>query len=246
MNLFDMLIRRSRPQEQSDSSSSSGGVTPVLPTDYVRRYELTANLKDSKHSTNTDYDLTKPSYASVSYGTEDGITGCKVTGSCLYNTWTTGLSTTNGFCMSLWAKCAASPASSANPNCLANISQYWTSNSWYIGYRNGCWCGGTAKSSTAQIIQSTTAVDTSWHCIALNWNKSDAQVELWLDGVLQGVITGVSSLTITNKGVTVNAGEASHGASPDGKPDVNVRYRDITVFARSLSEAEILGLAQEH
>ena len=50
MNYYELMIRRSKKSESP----------PVIPTDYVRRYLLAANLKDSKHLDNSDYDLTKP------------------------------------------------------------------------------------------------------------------------------------------------------------------------------------------
>jgi len=265
MNIYEMLIRRSRPAPeppepsdssssggmsdssssgwQSDSGSSSGGVTPVVPTDYSRRYELISNLKDSKHSSTTDFDLVRPSYANISYGTADGITGCLVKYSCLYNLWSGGITTDSGCALSLWAKCSSVPSSSSTPKCLVNMSQYWTSNAFWLGYRNGRWAGGTTKNS---VIESSVEVDASWHCLVLNFDKTGETIELWLDGELAGEITGVSSVSISSKGMTVNAGDASQGENPDGLPDVNVRYRDVTWFARTLSEAEILGLSQEH
>lgn len=231
----------------ASDSSSSGGVTPVLPTDYSRRYELTANLKDTKHPSDSTYDLTKPPYASTSYGTEDGIAGCKVTGTCLYSLTSTGLSTTNGFAVSFWAKCASTPASSANSKCMVNLSQYWSSsNIYWIGYVNGKWAGGVSSSSSLSQIRSDVAVDASWHCLTLNFDKTGQTISLWVDGVKAGELTGVSSLTVNNRGVVVNAGAATKGETTEAQPDVNVRYRDVTVFAKTLTEAEILGLAQEH
>ena len=225
--------------EPSDSSSSS--ITPILPTDENKSYPLSSNLKDAKHSDNTDYDLTKPTSTSVSYSTSGGITGATVTNGCLYNTYASG-ARTNGCALSAWVKFNSNPSSSNTLKVLVNGSNSSSSqHGFWMGYKGGVYVAGT---STSASITTSVSTNTSWHHLLLNYDKDNLVLDYWIDGTLAGTNT-LSSALSGSSGTVINAITGAN-SNPDGFNDTSTRYADVKYYNRTLSEAEILGLAQEH
>ena len=125
MNYYDLLIYRSRKSEPP----------PVIPTDYVRRYLLEANLKDSKHLDSSGYNLTKASGTTVSYAAIFGHECAKIGNGCVYNTKGTGMGITNGGALSIWTSMESAPYTSGDFKCFANLGS--GSVPFAIGFRLG-------------------------------------------------------------------------------------------------------------
>lgn len=212
---------------------------PILPTDETKAYPLSSNLKDAKHSSDTDYDLTKPIGTNVSYATDGGITGVVVTGGCLYNTYASG-ARANGCALSAWVKFQNNPSSSSNLKVFVNGSNSSMHGFW-MGYKNGKYVAGI---STSTSINTDVSTDVAWHHLLLNYDKTNLKVDLWIDGVKAGTATLNSALS-NGAGTVINAIYGDN-SNPDNLNDNSTRYADIKYYNRTLSEAEILGLAQEH
>lgn len=229
---YDLLIKRSRGVEPP---------APVMPTDYVRRYKLTSNLTDEKHSSNTNYNLTAGSSASTTYGTTDGISRISVHYGCLFTTYNSGLGITNGGAVSTWCKLSSVPASDPNFKCFVNESSGSTA-PFAIGFKNGVYSMAYKESNVTYVISSK-SIDKSWHCLTLNYDKTNMLMQLWCDGAK---IAEASLTTTPSKGtgIVINA-YASANTNPDGLIDVTCYYRNVTFFARTLTDAEIRGLATE-
>ena len=235
MNYYELLIRRSRKSEPP----------PVIPTDYVRRYLLAANLKDSKHLDNSDYDLTKPSGTTVSYATAFGHQCAKISNGCVYSTKGTGMGITNGGALSIWTSMASNPpTSSGDFKCFVNLGS--SSQPFAIGFRLGKYAiAYTPSEGNAIISESSVGVDKSWwKMLTLNYDATNKKVQLWVDYKLE---IEVNLTTTLKKGsdIVVNGQNATNG-TPDGMPDVPFRYRSLTFFNRTLSPQEINGLYVEY
>lgn len=227
--LLEMLIRRSR------------GVVPVFPTDYQRRYSLTTDLTDEKHPSNSDYNLTQGSSTSVSYGTTQGIARASLSGGCLFSTYRQGLGILNGGAVSVWCKMNSTPTAVSSFKCFVNNSSS-SSSPFAIGYLNGMYAMAYDEANV-KYASSIKAVDDQWHCLTLNYDNEQLLVQLWCDGV-KLVESSLSETLSKGTGITVNAYSASN-SSPEGLVDGSCVYRNVTFFSRTLTEAEILGLARE-
>ena len=234
MNYYDLLIYRSRKSEPP----------PVIPTDYVRRYLLAANLKDSKHLDNSDYALTKPSGTTVSYATILGHECAKISNGCVYSTKGTGMGITNGGALSIWTSMESAPYTSGDFKCFANLSS--GSAPFAIGFRFGKYAIAYTPSGGNDIIsESSVGVDKSWwKMLTLNYDATNKKVQLWVDDKLEIEANLTTTLT-KGSGIVVNGQNATNGA-PDGMPDVPFRYRRLTFFNRTLSPQEIKGLYVEY
>jgi hypothetical protein len=213
--------------------------TPIVPTDEFKSYPLSSDLKDAKHSSDTDYDLTKPTTASVSYSTYGGISGAVVSNGCLYNTFASG-ARQNGCALSAWTKFLNSPASSSTLKVFVNGSNS-TSAGFWLGYKSGVYVAGW---STTAGITTSVSTDASWHHLLLNYDKNTLTVDYWIDGVKAGTATLNSALN-NGAGTVINAIYGAN-SNPDAENDNNTRYADVKYFSRTLSTGEILGLAGEH
>ena len=235
MNHYELLIRRSRKSEPP----------PVIPTDYVRRYPLVANLKDSKHLDNSDYDLTKPSGTTVSYATAFGHQCAKISNGCVYSTKGTGMGITNGGALSIWTSMASNPpTSSGDFKCFANLGS--GSAPFAIGFRLGKYAiAYTPSGGNAIISESSVGVDKSWwKMLTLNYDATNKKVQLWVDDKLE-IESNLTTTLTKGSEIVVNGQNATNG-TPDGMPDVPFRYRSLTFFNRTLSPQEIKGLYVEY
>ena len=234
MNYYELLIRRSRKSEPP----------PVIPTDYVRRYLLDANLKDSKHLDNSDYNLTKPSGTTVSYATIFGHECAKISNGCVYNIKGTGMGITNGGALSIWTSMESAPYTNGEFKCLANLGS--GSVPFAIGFRLGKYAiAYTPSEGNAIISESSVGVDKSWwRMLTLNYDVTNKKVQLWVDEKLEIEVNLTTTLTKGSE-IVLNGQNATNG-TPDGMPDVPFRYRSLTFFNRSLSPQEIKGLYIEH
>ena len=235
MNYYELMIRRSRKSEPP----------PVIPTDYVRRYLLAANLKDSKHLDNSDYDLTKPSGTTVSYATILGQECAKISNGCVYSTKGTGMGITNGGALSIWTSMASNPpTSSGDFKCFANLGS--SSAPFAIGFRLGMYAiSYTPSGGNANISVSSVGVNKSWwKMLTLNYDATNKKVQLWVDDMLEIEANLTTTLT-KGSDIVVNGQNATNG-TPDGMPDVPFRYRSLTFFNRTLSPQEIKGLYVEY
>lgn len=235
MNYYELLIRRSRQPEPP----------PVIPTDYVRRYLLEDNLKDSKHLDNSDYDLTKPSGTTVSYATILGHQCAKIRNGCVYNQRAMGMGITNGGALSIWTSMESNqPTSSGVFKCLANVGS--SSAPFAIGFRLGRYAIAYKPSGGNAIIsESSVGVDKSWwKLLTLNYDATNKKVQLWVDDKLEIDVDLTDKLTKGSE-IVINGQNATNG-TPDGMPDVPFRYRSLTFFNRTLSPQEIKGLYVEY
>ena len=234
MNYYELLIRRSRKSEPP----------PVIPTDYVRRYLLADNLKDSKNLDNSDYDLTKPSGTTVSYATVLGHRCAKISNGCVYNTLRMGMGITNGGALSIWTSMElVGPVSSGNFKCLVNLGG---SDPFAIGYTRGMYAiAYTPSGGNAIISESSVVLNSSWwRLLTLNYDATNKKVQLWVDDKLEIEANLTTTLT-KGSDIVVNGQNATNG-TPDGMPDVPFRYRSLTFFNRTLSPQEIKGLYVEY
>ena len=235
MNYYELMIRRSRESEPP----------PVIPTDYVRRYLLTDNLKDSKHLDNSDYDLKKPSGTTVSYATAFGHQCAKISKGCLYNTWGTGMGITNGGALSIWTSMASNPPTTNGVfGCFANLGS--SSAPFAIGFRLGRYAiAYTPSGGNAIISLSSVGVNSSWwRMLTLNYDATNKKVQLWVDDRLE-IEDNLTTTLTKDSDIVVNGQNATNG-TPDGMPDVPFRYRSLTFFDRTLSPQEIKGLYVEY
>ena len=235
MNYYELMIRRSRKSEPP----------PVIPTDYVRRYLLAANLKDSKHIGNSEYDLTKPSGTTVSYATIFGHECAKISNGCVYSTKGTGMGITNGGALSIWTSMASNqPASSGAFKCFANLGS--GSFPFAIGFRLGRYAiAYTPSGGNAIISESSVGVDKSWwKMLTLNYDATNKKVQLWVDDKLE-IESNLTTTLKKGSEIVVNGQNATNG-TPDGMPDVPFWYRSLTFFNRTLSPQEIKGLYIEY
>ena len=235
MNYYELLIRRSRKSEPP----------PVIPTDYVRRYLLETNLKDSNHLDNLEYDLTKPSGTTVSYATILGHECAKISNGCVYNTKGTGMGITNGGAFSIWTSMVSNqPTSSGDFKYFANLSA--SSQPFAIGFRLGKYAIAYTPSEGNPIIsESSVGVDKSWwRMLTLNYDATNKKVQLWVDYKLEIEVNLTTTLTKGSE-IVLNGQNATNG-TPDGMPDVPFRYRSLTFFGRTLSPQEIKGLYVEY
>ena len=234
MNYYELMIRRSRKSEPP----------PVIPTDYVRRYLLETNLKDSKHLDNSDYNLTKPSGTTVSYATILGHECAKIGNGCVYNTKGTGMGITNGGALSIWTSMESAPYTSGDFKCFANLGS--GSVPFAIGFRLGKYAiAYTPSEGNAIISESSVGVDKSWwKMLTLNYDATNKKVQLWVDYKLEIEVNLTTTLTKGSE-IVLNGQNATNG-TPDGMPDVPFRYRSLTFFNRTLSPQEIKGLYIEY
>ena len=235
MNYYELLIRRSRKSEPP----------PVIPTDYVRRYLLEANLKDSKNLDNSEYDLKKPSGTTVSYATILGHECAKISNGCVYSTKGTGMGITNGGALSIWTSMASNPpTSSGDFKCFANLGS--GSAPFAIGFRLGRYAiAYTPSEGNAIISESSVGVDKSWwRMLTLNYDATNKKVQLWVDYKLEIEVNLTTTLT-KGSDIVVNGQNATNG-TPDGMPDVPFWYRSLTFFSHTLSPQEIKGLYVEY
>ena len=232
MNYYELMIRRSRKSEPP----------PVIPTDYVRRYLLTDNLKDSKH--NSDYDLTKPSGTTVSYATAFGHQCAKISNGCVYSTKGTGMGITNGGALSIWTSMVSQPTSSGDFKCFANLGS--GSVPFAIGFRLGRYAiAYTPSKGNAIISESSVGVNMSWwRMLTLNYDATNKKVQLWINDKPEIEANLTTTLT-KGSDIVVNGQNATNG-TPDGMPDVPFRYMSLTFFNRTLSPQEIKGLYVEY
>lgn len=235
MNYYELLIRRSRKSEPP----------PVIPTDYVRRYLLEANLKDSKNLDNSDYDLVKPSGTTVSYVTKLGHECAKISNGCVYNQNGMGMGITNGGALSIWTCVPSAPVVGVTFRCFANASTSLAS-PFAVGYRSGHYAiAYTPSGGNAIISESSVNVGTSfWQLLTLNYDATSKTVQLWVDDKLE-IEDNLTTTLSKGKGTVVNGENATNG-TPDGMPDVNCWYRSLTYFNRTLTPQEIKGLYVEY
>ena len=235
MNYYELLIRRSRKSEPP----------PVIPTDYVRRYLLDGNLKDSKHLDNSDYDLTKPSGTTLSYATILGHMCTKISNGCVYNQKGTGMGITNGGALSIWTSMVSNqPTTNGVFKCFSNLGS--GSAPFAIGFRLGKYAiAYTPSGGNAIISESSVGVNKSWwRMLTLNYDATNKKVQLWVDDKLEVEANLTTTLTKGSE-IVVNGQNATNG-TPDGMPDVPFRYRSLTFFNRTLSPQEIKGLYVEY
>lgn len=218
--------------------------TPVIPTDYVRRYLLDGNLKDSKHLDNPDYDLTKPSGVTLSYATILGHMCTKISNGCVYSQNGTGMGITNGGALSIWTIVEGAPMPSGDFKCFANFGL--VSAPFAVGYRNGHYAFAYCPSGGNAIIsESSVNVGTSfWQLLTLNYDATNKKVQLWISDKLEIEANLTDKLTKGSE-IVVNGQNATNG-TPDGMPDVKCRYMSLTFFNRTLSPQEIKGLYAEY
>ena len=234
MNYYELLIRRSRKSEPP----------PVIPTDYVRRYLLATNLKDSKHLDNSEYDLAKPSGTTVSYATILGHECAKISNGCVYSLKGTGMGITNGGALSIWTSMESAPYTSGDFKCFANLGS--GSQPFAIGFRFGKYAiAYTPSGGNAIIGESSVGVNKSWwKLLTLNYDATNKKAQLWVDDRLEIEANLTTTLTKGSE-IVVNGQNATNG-TPDGMPDVPFRYRSLTFFNRTLSPQEIKGLYVEY
>ena len=235
MNYYELMIRRSRKSEPP----------PVIPTDYVRRYLLDANLKASKHLDNSAYDLTKPPGTIMSDATILGHECPKISNWCVYNTKGTGMGITNGGALSIWTSMASNqPTSSGDFKCFANLGS--GSAPFAIGFRLGRYAiAYTPRGGNAIISESSVGVDKSWwRMLTLNYDATSKKVQLWVDDKLE-IDANLTTTLTKGSDIVINGQNATNG-TPDGMPDVPFRYRSLTFFNRTLSPQEIKGLYVEY
>lgn len=228
LNYYELMIRRSHQAPP-----------PVVPTDESKAYLLASNLKDSKHS-GSDYDLSAPN-GGVSYQTVDGRACTSMVVGCAYNTFVTG-NRSSGCALSIWTRFKTTPASSATAKGFANGS-LGKSNGFWIGYRDGVYIGGGGDSNL-NVVTTTVPCDTAWHNLCLNYDVSTLKIDLWVDGAKQGTVT-IASALLGSKGTVINALTGSNSQTPEGYNDTITYYSNCKYFARTLTDAEIRGLAQE-
>ena len=233
------VYNRVLDSSEIDSLANEFADTPILPTDEFKSYPLSSDLKDAKHSSDTDYDLTKPTTASVTYSTYGGISGAVVSNGCLYNTFASG-ARQNGCALSAWTKFLNSPASSSTLKVFVNGSNS-TSAGFWLGYKSGVYVAGW---STTAGITTSVSTNASWHHLLLNYDKNTLTVDYWIDGVKAGTATLNSALN-NGAGTVINAIYGAN-SNPEAENDNNTRYADVKYFSRTLSTGEILGLAGEH
>ena len=234
-----------------DDGYSSGTATievtiediPVVPTDYHERWALQSDRNSTKHPSDTTYTLERSTNASVSYGASGGMTGATVSSGCLYNTNSISGSVTNGYCLSIWCKCSTTPTSSTNIKCFANPANSTQYGLW-LGYRQNKYAVGCDMTTSSLRAVSDVSVDTSWHNLVANYDKTNLKVDLWIDGVKAATFS-LSSAISKAAGIVVNAGNVTDVTAPDYMPDVSVKYAYVTTFTRTLSDAEVLGLYHE-
>ena len=234
MNYYELMIRRSRKSEPP----------PVIPTDYVRRYLLATNLKDSKHLDNSEYDLAKPSGTTVSYATILGHECAKISNGCVYSLKGTGMGITNGGALSIWTSMESAPYTSGDFKCFANLGS--GSQPFAIGFRFGKYAiAYTPSGGNAIISESSVGVNKSWwKLLTLNYDATNKKAQLWVDDRLEIEANLTTTLTKGSE-IVVNGQNATNG-TPDGMPDVPFRYRSLTFFNRTLSPQEIKGLYVEY
>lgn len=234
MNYYELMIRRSRKPEPP----------PVIPTDYVRRYLLTNNLKDSKHLDNSDYNLTKPSGTTVSYVTAFGHQCAKIRNGCVYSTWGMGMGIANGGALSIWTCVQSAPVVGVTFMCFANLGS--SSFPFAVGYRNGHYAiayhpdNGNAK----EVESSVNVAVSEWKLLTLNYDATSKKVQLWINDKIE-IDDNLTTTLTKDSYIVVNGQNATHG-TPDGMPDVNCWYRSLTFFNRTLSPQEIKGLYVEY
>ena len=233
MNYYELLIRRSRKSEPP----------PVIPTDYVRRYLLDGNLKDSKHLDNSDYDITQPSGTGVFYETKLGHKCASIIDGCVYNRYGSGMGITNGGALSIWTCVQSAPSTTVTFKCFANVGG---SHPFAVGYRNGHYAiaytpsGGNAKEAESSV---NVAVS-EWKLLTLNYDATSKKVQLWVDDKLE-IEANLTDKLQKGSDIVVNGQNATNG-TPDGMPDVNCWYRSLTFFTRTLTPQEIKGLYVEY
>ena len=216
---------------------------PVIPTDYVRRYLLESNLKDSKNLDNSDYDLTKPSGTTVSYVKIIGHKCANISNGCVYNRWGAGMGITNGGALSIWTSVEGAPPPSGDFKCFANVGGL---KPFAVGYRNGHYAFAYTPSGGNTIIsESSVLVSTSfWQLLTLNYDATNKKVQLWIGDKLE--IEANLTTTLTKGSDIVVNGQNATNNTPDGMPNVNCRYRSLTFFNRTLTLQEIKGLYVEY
>lgn len=235
MNYYELLIRRSRKSEPP----------PVIPTDYVRRYLLANNLKDSKNLNNSDYDLKKPSGTGVSYVTKLGHKCANISNGGVYNIWAAGMGITNGGALSIWTCVQSAPVAGSTFRCFANATTSDTS-PFAVGYRNGHYSFECrANDGNIKAVESSVNVAVSeWKLLTLNYDATSKKVQLWINDKLE-IEDNLTVALGTEKGIVINGKNATNG-TPEGMPDVNCWYRSLTFFNRTLTPQEIKGLYVEY
>lgn len=235
MNYYELMIRRSRKSEPP----------PVIPTDYVRRYLLMSNLKDSKHLGNSEYDLTKPSGTAVAYTTILGHECVIISRGCVYNLKGTGMGITNGGALSIWTSMGSNqPTINGDFKCFANLGS--STFPFAIGFRLGKYAiAYTPSEGNAITSESSVEVNTSlWKLLTLNYDATNKKVQLWINDKLE-IEANLTTTLKKGSDIVVNGQNATNG-TPDGMPDVLFRYRSLTFFNRTLSPQEIKGLYVEY
>ena len=235
MNYYELMIRRSRKSEPP----------PVIPTDYVRRYLLSTNLKDIKHLDNSDYDLTKPSGTTMSYATILGHQCAKISNGCVYTIKGTGMGITNGGAMSIWTCVQSAPVAGVTFRCFANASDTYTS-PFAVGYRNGHYAFACHpdNGNTKEVESSVNVAVSEWKLLTINYDATNKKAQLWIDDMLK-IEDNLTTTLTKGSGIVINGQNATNG-TPDGMPDVPFRYRSLTFFNRTLSPQEIKGLYVEY
>lgn len=140
----------------------------------------------------------------------------------------------------MWCKMNSTPTVVSSFKCFVNNASS-SSSPFAIGYMNGVYAMAYDETNV-KYVSSTKAVDDLWHCLTLNYDKEKMLVQLWCDGV-KLVESSLSETLSKGTGITVNAYSASQ-SNPEGLIDYCM-YRNVTFFSRTLTEAEIIGLARE-
>lgn len=237
------IYDRTLTAQEIQSISTEFAPVPVVPTDYHERWALQSDRNSTKHPSDTTYTLERSTNASVSYGASGGMTGATVSSGCLYNTNSISGTVSNGYCLSIWCKCSSTPTSSTNIKCFANPANSIQYGLW-LGYRQNKYAVGCDMTTSSLRAVSDVSVDTSWHNLVANYDKTNLKVDLWIDGV-KATTFSLSSAISKAAGIVVNAGNVSDVTAPDYMPDVSVKYAYVTTFTRTLSDAEVQGLYHE-
>lgn len=241
--VWDKALTAQEVSDLYDTELPTFDPVPVVPTDYHERWALQSDRNSTKYPSDTNHTLNRSTNASVSYGASGGMTGATVSSGCLYNTNSISGSVSNGYCLSLWCKCSSTPTSSTNIKCFANPANSTQYGLW-LGYRQNKYAVGCDMATSSLRAVSDVSVDTSWHNLVANYDKTNLKVDLWIDGV-KATTLSLSSAISKSAGIVVNAGNVSDVTAPDYMPDVSVKYAYVTTFTRTLSDAEVLGLYHE-
>ena len=230
MNIFDLMIRRSRAQDASDSSSSSGA---SIPSDYVFYAPLSTDLSELSQYART---ISAVGGTPV-FETQDDIPCCKLPSSMYLTTsYDSGITSGNhDFTMSIWVKPDASRLNAYEFFFFVGVASTYQVFKMMNAY-------GVVEFDTWGFDNpSNTPVYAGWMHLVGRYTASTKVFDTFLNGEKVHTRTKPSNMNLAGTG-QISIGGSTAGYSAQGTE----WYADALVYDRALTDEEIEDLASQH